>query len=106
MTGQRGGHAVEDAATVEERANKPGILLQLIRSVELNTNIVSIGLQSFADCLQQPPWVDRVMHDIEGGDQIVLLRQTLRDVPVYEAYPISYTCCLSIGCGSSNRWSE
>src|SRR5690348_17663887 len=106
MAGQRGCQAVEHTDTVEEGADKSGILLQLVRAVELHADVAPIRPQSFADRSQQPPWVDRIMHDIEGGDHIVLLGQPLRYVSVFEANAIGYTCRLSIGCGSRTGWSE
>src|SRR6266700_1453996 len=45
MPGQRGGHAVEHTGPVEERADKPGILLQLVRAVELHADVAPIGPQ-------------------------------------------------------------
>jgi len=46
------------------------------------------------------------MHDVEGGDHIVLFRQPLGHVPVLEAHAVCHTGSLGVGRGLLDERSE
>src|SRR5438045_8252861 len=70
-TGERGGQAVEEADPVEERAERAGVLLQLIRAVDLDAEVAAVGLERLADRARHGRWVRRVVDHVEGGDEVV-----------------------------------
>jgi hypothetical protein len=70
--GQRSRHAVHHTESVEEGGERPGVLLWLVRAVDVQAKVGPARPQRLADCAQEAPRVDRVVNDIEGRDQIVL----------------------------------
>src|SRR5712691_3204291 len=97
MMRQRGRHAVEDATAVEKSTDQPDVLLQLVGAVDFQAHIAPARSQCISDHPEQPEWIDRIMHDVKGGDHIVLLRQSFGHVLVLEAYPICHARRLGVG---------
>src|SRR5579859_816490 len=106
MMGERTGHAVEDADAVEEGTEQPDVFFQPVRTVDFQADIVPVRLQPVADGAQQPARINRVMHDIEGGDDIVLFRQSLGYIPEFKAHAISHASGFGVGSCLLNRWSK
>ena len=86
---------------MEHGAQRPGVLFG---AVDIQAHVNSIGRQRLPDGSQQSERINGVMHHIESGDHIVLLRDALGCVQLVERYPIGNSRCLSAaGCQLDGR---
>src|SRR4029077_10380232 len=85
---KRRGHAVEHAYAMIHRAERIRVLLELVRAVDVETNINATWPKGAMNRFQQLKWIDRIMHHVERRDHIKLCRQPFRDIAFLETHPV------------------
>jgi hypothetical protein len=96
---ERGRHAVEDACTVEEGAERTDVLLETVGAVDLKQEEGTAGGEGAADRAEQPERVRGVVDHVEGGDQVIRLRQPVLHVAHLEADAPARPDCRGVGAG-------
>src|SRR5204862_2406211 len=86
--GEGGGHAVQDRESVEQRGDGTHVGGGLVRAVDLQAEVAAAGPQRVPDRAEQAERVDRVVHDVEGGDHVEGVRQPGRRVQDLVADPV------------------
>ena len=81
-------HAVEHAYPVKHRAERIGVLLELVGTVDVETNVNAAGPKRSMNRLQQLKWIDCIMDNIKRCDDIKLSGQSFRYVAFFEMHPI------------------
>src|SRR6478672_4721353 len=67
---KRRGHAVKHAYSVKHRTKRISVLLELVRTVDVETNVNAARPKRATNGLQQLEWIDGIVHDVERRDHI------------------------------------
>src|SRR6476646_1610049 len=85
---ERSGHAIEHTYAVKHRAERIRVLFELVRAVDVETNVNAACPKRVTNRLQQLEGIDGIMHDVERRDHVKLRRQPFGDIPFLETHPI------------------
>src|SRR5690349_650297 len=66
VTGERQGQAEQDAAALQQRANRSIVLLWLVGAIDLQAEISAIRLKCVVDGAQHSARIHRIVHNVES----------------------------------------